>query len=388
MGAANNAPHHAQRRLSYPLVFGYVEAYGQLGRRRMQNTHPKKPMRLAVCSAGLGLGNATRVHAILEELFAQNAVASVTLFTWGNASRYFRDQANLYGRAVKIRELRAYSRESENVYDARYWLRLPILALRYIGNSWSIAGALWKNRVDLAVLDSDFHFLPFLLFRVPRVAISQAPFVVKEMLRLRPRSWRLWWRFALFECTDFLLHWSFSSKVLVPALHENVVFRGKLRSVGLIVRENFLQSPECPHNGVALIQSGSGYRSAEMSALAREHRWSTWNGRDGYNLDADTRPRFSRFSVIATQCGLSSLSECLAARKKILAFPIPLHPEQYVNARVIEARRFGSVAHTDLSAKELDDKINAVAKLQPVAWPACDGARRASEEIWSSYVQS
>lgn len=342
----------------------------------------QKKINLVVCMAGLGLGNATRTHAIMEELFSRNALGRVRIFTWGNAFQYFQGSAFPYAQKVELIALKDYL-GGGSLYGAGFWRLLPRMVLTYFRNSALIFRNLRAGeKPDLALLDSDFHFLPFLFSRVPVVALSQAPFVVKGMLRLRPLAPGLWARFVFFEVGDALLNLCFAAKVLTPCLRRSEFRIKKIRAIDLIVRKNFLSMPEGgTARGTAMIQSGSSLMTEEMNALAERQGWAFWNGRAGFNLDLAAKPRILPFGLVATQCGLSSLSECIALHKPILAFPMRRHPEQFVNAHSLRELSIAEVVGSAPDKERMKLAERRASGLRPERWPECNGAKHAADEI-------
>jgi hypothetical protein len=347
------------------------------------NNRSKKSSGAAVfCLAGLGLGNATRAQAIIEELAEHEPKLDIMIFTWGKSYTHF-SNLNLN---IQLVELVPYIDPSkESIYSGSLFAKIPRFFFIYLKNSFRIFKVLAKRKLAVAILDSDFHIFPFVFLRVPIISISQAPFVVSVWRGLKKPDWKftLWFRFILLEWLESIVVSVYSTVVLVPSLERFLSPNTYIRSIELLVRRKFLYNDQIQKhsNEVGLIRSGSGLYAADLEKFRVDFGWKDLTE---LSWSLEQPSILAHTEIIATQAGLSSISECIALKKKMLVFPIPFHPEQFVNSAVL--MRLGLAIECDLredrrSGDSIFAKIEALKGAVPNIWPGVHGAKQAAEIV-------
>ena len=333
------------------------------------------------------MGNASRVVAILQELSsASHLKVSVRVASWGNALRMLRSCSQELG--FQLIELDPY------VVPGRNWLLAFALGLyAYLANTLRLIWQVCTHKPDVVLLDSDYHFIPFLLTRVPIISLGQATEVVRysRSEKVHRRGWRQNLSFWFCEWADAWVQRIFSRKILVPVLPawaEENHLSGKVHRIPWIVRREFqgaVQPIAEAKERVCVVTGGSGIASASLVAWAAKRNYPVFSGNRGdweTIIDASRHsrtPMIDRFRVVVTQGGLSSISEVAARGRALLVVPIPDHFEQNLNGQIVEAAGLGRVCH-DIEA----DGDRLVSELLESATPKsleCSGSLIVAREI-------
>jgi hypothetical protein len=255
----------------------------------------------------------------------------------------------------------------------------------YLRNSLSLRAFLKATAVDLAVIDSDYHCLPLLLSRTPIVALGQAWDVIRRYESAGKRTTISRWS-MIIEKLDFLFQRSVSRRILVPAFESVRTGRRNTETVPLIVREQFGVPAGRSADAAGPIQvllGGSGIGSAALLAYARRYDLPVIKSRQGSTWALDERglPLIDLAPAVVIQGGLSSISECIARRRKMIVLPLEGHAEQLANALEVERRGLG------LRAADLSDPpsvwLERLDRMSPPeaedSWPRVDGAQVAAQ---------
>lgn len=285
-------------------------------------------MAIFLCCSGLGLGNATRSFAIAEELRAQNPEQEIHVFTWGRAFDFWKNQNTIEG--VKLHALRAYA---------------GVFGLRNIFSYVSNTFRLWRARrlfaPQFVLLDSDYHFGAFFFRRFPLYFLGQAYDVLSraEQVGFKSRNVKDWLTFLFREKFDFYAQSFFCDCILVPTFASAPSkVRGKIRAVPLVVRKFFLKPPPVSENiSYAVVASGSGWGRSQLANVASSLREDLQIPPVHPGISEALRTA----TVVLTQGGLSSISECVALNKFCVCTPLEGHPEQEINARTLELLGLG-----------------------------------------------
>lgn len=343
---------------------------------------PCQARRILIACAGVGMGNASRVVAIIEELGALAArdaqPLQIHVFSWGAGYKFLAHYRAETGASFGLTEGEAYA----------HWLRAPAAYARNVRSLARLARA-WPP--TLIVLDSDYHFPAFVGTRAPVISIGQAHDVVlrARVSGFQHGSWRAHLNFQLRERFDSWVQRVFSHQVLVPSFRARSRPASPFLAIPLIVRREFLERParESRTPKIGLLLSGSEFEKAVFLEFARTHGVPVVS-------PSATGAHFApvpshagvidQFDVVFTQGGLSSISECIARKKFVVVFPLKDHPEQILNAREVERRGLGLCAHTRELANlprlmHRIERCRRHAHRRPVA---CNGAQVAARHLF------
>jgi UDP:flavonoid glycosyltransferase YjiC (YdhE family) len=345
---------------------------------------------------GLGMGNSTRCHAVIEHLAARGW--RVHVLTSGNGLIYFADKQEVA--SLTPMEPLFYSGKDGRISGWRTLGSLRRLYSLARVKRAQLEAALLRVRPDLAVTDSEYALAPLRRRGIPIVGLNNSEVVVCEYLRHpdRPRAIRS--HFWAVEFMDYLFHKTVCDLVISPSARPLPPRSRKFRRVGLIVRREVLDlvartgRPEFPPPGqirsVVFMLSGSIFATpvafldeplpfhVDVVGRTGDSRGSvTYHGRLMHNV-----PLLMKADALVTNGGFSAVSEAMAMNKPAFVVPVPGHAEQFVNARVLEDLGFGYVA----SASGVMDRLLDLYRrgrwdgLKPRApLTGFDGAREAAD---------
>jgi hypothetical protein len=333
----------------------------------------RPPRHILLCCSGLGMGNASRISALLERQPSVPGIsgARVTVASWGNGETFLRKFLAKTGLKARLISLATYA-PPKRLPKAL----IPLFFLfPYCRNTWALFQLARKERPDLVVLDSDYHFLPFLLLRIPVFFLAQTKFVLDSRRKMSlPLTWKQAIVFFFREQADFWVQHLFSEKVLVVSLGgiEKAEAR-KVAFVSLVARAEFTREgkPSAEARDGAhefgIILSGSGLESGPIERFARKH------GLPILRQVPIGRAHLDSFRYFFIQGGFSSISEMLAAGKRFVVVPMKDHPEQIISAHVVERMRFALRLDPEALEEAKMDEIKA--RLENLC-PVCDPPKK------------
>ncbi len=343
---------------------------------------------------GLGLGNSTRCHAVIQRLGERGA--EVATITSGNGKWYFDGRHD----AGQIHGIEAFYYASHNGRISIPRTLLSVGDFRRIAkrNAAAIDTVLDTFRPDVAVLDSVYTTAPMKKRGIPIAALNNADVVHLSYRRFsdRPRSIRM--QFYAIEEMDYLFHRKQVDLVVSPNLDDTLPeVGGNVRRVGPIVRRGYeTMDGAGPVKRVLVMLSGSRFGTPvalkdsrfpfHIDVVGREAPKDVelppsivFHGRLRDNADI-----VRAADLVLVNGGFSAVSEAFALRKPMVVLPIPNHAEQWVNGRTIEKLGVGFMAGEDeievamLKAIErIDDLRGAYDRLPPTR----DGAGEAADLI-------
>ena len=344
---------------------------------------------------GLGLGNSTRCHAVMQRLLAHGA--EIQVVTSGNGLWYFR---SVPGVALHEVESLYYG-----VKDGRISIARTLgAAADFVGilrrNARKIASVIEDWRPDAAVADSVYTFRPFKRRRIPLIALNNADVVDRSYRRFAPPPPSIRAQFWCVEEPDYLFHRSIPDLVISPTLDPTVAeVGGNVRRVGPIVRQGFSAGP--PRSGVSnVLVMLSGSRFGSPVAFSRTD-WpfaidvvgrpapANWDGPGTIRFHGkllDNKALVEKADMVVVNGGFSAVSENFSMRKPLVVIPVPNHAEQWINARTIEHLGVGMSAPEadlenalDASARQVGRFNAGYERLGSIP----DGAAQAAELIMS-----
>jgi UDP:flavonoid glycosyltransferase YjiC (YdhE family) len=313
---------------------------------------------------GLGLGNATRCHAIMQKL--DEAGVSCSVATSGNGLWYFRQQQGV-GEPVELNPLH-YGTSHGRISMARSVLSVPAYAAALRGNARIIETAMDSLKPDAVVTDSTYLRRCGRTRQVPLLAVNNADVVRTLYWRYadRPTSIRL--QFHCVEELDFLYHRLVPDVSLSPRLDTTAdAPPPPYYRIGPIVR------PACRPaltsgrpSRILIMLSGSRFGSPVNLKRAPPACRVDIVGRTAPDGHAPERCRYvgrvlntlelaAEADLLVVNGGFSAVCEAFVMRKPLVVLPVPNHAEQWVNARTISELGVGMMAREE----ELEDALAA-----------------------------
>jgi hypothetical protein len=318
-----------------------------------------------ICS-GLGMGNASRIYAILEAIRERQPAISPGLhvFTWGKAHDFLLTCPG-HGTLFQLHRLRSYNwplRQENRWRRGAKLFAMPIAySLTYFINTITLWRAARKLDCSVAVLDSDYHFLPFLRRHVYLCFLGQAVDVLRRAkeINYRPKGWPAHFTYFVGEWFDARLQLFFSDMIFAPSLgleRCEMATDRKVRFVPLIVRREFrfrgAQIP--PVDRAVLLPSGSGLFRKELERLANDCGIPMLGAPEALPPMITHPGDLDQAEVIVVQGGLSSISECIARQRFMVVIPLAGRAEQEINALTVEHLRLGISCSTPKSSTVRD----------------------------------
>jgi UDP:flavonoid glycosyltransferase YjiC (YdhE family) len=349
---------------------------------------------------GLGMGNSTRCHAVIEHL--AEAGCAIHVLTSGNGLSYFQDKSCVA--SLTPMESFFYSGKDGGISGWSTLKSIRRLARIARAKRTQLETLLEKIKPGVAVIDSEYAISPLRRRGIPIVGLNTSEMVVSEYLKHRTVAKGIRSHFWFVEFSDYLFHRHFCSLVLSPYPVRSSARHPKFKRIGLIVRRGIrervrnnlagtLPSPRQIQRVVFML-SGSVHASNiqlgnrdipfQIDVVGRpgESRGNvTYHGRQMNNIEL-----LAGADALVINGGYSAVSEAFALRKPVFVVPVPGHAEQFVNAHLANDLGLGFVASEATVLDQLLDmhKHDRWPGLKPTP-PAfeIDGAREAAEVIMS-----
>jgi len=304
---------------------------------------------------GLGLGNSTRCHAVIQRLAA--AGCRIHVLTSGNGLAYFQNREGI--ESLMEMESLFYSQSSAGISGWSTLKSLVPLARVAKAKQARLSGLLDEWNPDVAVIDSEYTISPLRRRGIPIVAINSSEVVVSEYLKRRQGAVGTQSHFWFIEYSDYLFHRRFADLVLSPFPRRTATRHPKFKRIGLIVRPEIKElaarragervlSPRQIRTVVFML-SGSihatevkfegydfPYRIEVVGREGQSRGQVMFHGRQMNNMGF-----LERADAFVINGGYSAVSECFALRKPTFVLPVPGHAEQYVNASLVEDMGLG-----------------------------------------------
>jgi UDP:flavonoid glycosyltransferase YjiC (YdhE family) len=351
-------------------------------------------VRILLLVNGLGLGNATRCHAVIQRL--AGAGARVVVMSSGNGLWYFQGRDGIEA----LHELEALYYGSKDG-QLSVWSTL--------GAVGSLAAILWRNeariaavveafRPEVAVIDSVYSVWTLRRRGVPIVALNNADVVHESYRRFDDRPTSVRAQFHLVEENDFRFHRWVADQVISPSLDPTLPEVGPpFRRIGPIVRAGYAPRPTAgPARRVLVMLSGSVFgtpvrfsRSFPGLAVDVVGRAAPEDGPipEGVTYHGklkDNRELLDAADLAVVNGGFSAVSELFCMRKPMVVVPVPNHAEQWVNARTVQHLGVGLIGTEEGLEEHLREALERLDELRAgyMALPApADGAAQGAEAI-------
>ena len=315
--------------------------------------------RILFLVSGYGLGNSSRVHAVIQHL-DRNYVVDV--FVYGNSFKYFK-------RISRIQNIyQGFSLE----YDIKAGKIDFFLTAKKMLNNFK---AIYKNRqcvksllkshsYNLLISDSDFSTL-FLRKRPKLISINNANIIIKKAGQINKKGF--YGQFFI-EILDYLYNQFVPDLIISPFFQPFKETKKKIRQTSLIVRKAFCRPSDCPEKHHVLVMTGGAgvfnqglsinhdQKDYNLSVLAEDIKISGRAKREKKTYD--TSPLMSRATILVINGGFSSISEALAMAKPMAVIPLKGHIEQYINALWVKENNMGLLSSWD----QLESSISNIKK--------------------------
>jgi hypothetical protein len=317
--------------------------------------------KILISCAGLGMGNASRVSAIAQELLDTDV--QLTIASWGAGFLFLQEFKKNQNLRFELIELKSYGGSLARSMKS------------FMTNCLRLRRLVSKFQPDAILLDSDYHVLAYLGSSAPRYFLGQADEIVSLSQQIRLPTLRMRVDFVMRETLDRLFQKTICAKVFCPSFESAGDSSGKIEKIPLVVRREFLQTEksQAKSERVGILPGGSGWDADKLSLLQAKYPLSEWvhpDRRIQITRSSDLAP----YEVIVCQGGMSSISECLALNKFMLIVPIQNQAEQFITAAALEKK--GLALMVDSRQPSSPDLLTtALARPKPrLASVNCQGA--------------
>jgi hypothetical protein len=346
---------------------------------------------------GLGMGNSTRCHAIIEHLAERGL--QVHVLTSGNGLAFFdgrREVASLTPTQPLF-----YSGRQGRISGWKTIGSLDTLLRLNRAKEREVENFLQRQPVDAVITDSEYSAAPAHRRRIPVLGLNNSDVVVTEYLRRRDKPPGIRSQFWCFEFMDYLFHRQHCDLVVSPSPMPGPPRHTRIRRVGLILRRAVRELAAIARRDfplpremkrVVFMLSGSAFASDVSFGRGDLPFQVDVIGRSGKNVGnvtfygrlMDNAGFLARADALVINGGFSAVSEALALNKPTFVIPLQNHAEQYVNAQIARDLGRGYVVR----AGEVIDKLlqlhatNRWHGLKPsTPLLGIDGARESAEII-------
>ncbi len=319
--------------------------------------YSKPMMRCLFLVNGLGLGNSTRCHAVIEQLVT--AGWEIHVLTSGNGVSYFEGKEGIT--SLSRMESLFYSGSGTGISGWSTVRKLGALAGRAKAKSRQLSRRLDELKPHIAIVDSEYALAPLRQRRIPIIGLNTSEVVVTQYFRNRRGARGIHSHFWFVELMDYLFHRHFCDLILSPFPVRTPTRHPRFLRTGLVVRRVVLEmAARLPPNQlspgqvrrVVFMLSGS----VHASHIPFE-RYSLPFKVDVVGRSGDSLPNvtfhgrctnsvglLAQADALVINGGYSALSEAFALRKPTFVIPVPGHAEQYVNACLARDLGLGFVA--------------------------------------------
>ena len=343
---------------------------------------------------GLGLGNSTRCHAIIQRL--RESGVNIDVVTSGNGLWYF-DGRPEAGSLFELHAMRYGQIDGQLSI-----LRTLTSAGRHLSimrrNANLVGAVLDRVRPNVVVTDSVYNLAPMQRRCIPVVALNNADVVRHGFRAYRDRPRSIYPQFYAIELMDYWFHRFRPDQVISPSIDpQSPPPSGPFQRVGPIVRRGYESSKTSVSAGkvvimlsgsvfgmpVTLTRSRPGVRIEVVGRPAPEG-WSNTDSLYYHGRVRDTAPILADADLVVVNGGFSAVSELFWMKKPMLVVPVPNHAEQWINARTVKKMGVGDL----ISERNIEaaiwpalDRISEFRSAYDNLPPAPDGAEQAAEAI-------
>lgn len=316
---------------------------------------------------GLGMGNSTRCHVVIQRLAAE---AEVHVITSGNGLFFLKDRPEISSLSATPPLAYAFSGDGVNALGTLASVRKMRGALQEKRERLEVL--LDQLKPDLVVTDSEYVIRPVLRRKIPLAGINNSDVVVSQFFRHKKLPASIRSHFWMIEYSDYLLHRMKWKLAVSPSPFADAPRSDVFKRIGLIVRDGAKETAKeragkpapLPQeiDRIVVMLSGSAFASQidELQTLPWKvdvvGREGVSNGNVTYHGKIRESLEFVRNAgALVINGGFSSVSEAVAMMRPVYVIPVPNHAEQLINALMVKEIGAGDVESTATIIQRLKD---------------------------------
>lgn len=326
----------------------------------------KKPVILFAVN-GLGMGNSTRCHVVIQRLAAE---AEIHVITSGNGLFFLHDRPEIMSLSETPPLAYAFSGDGVNALGTLagvHKMRDVLLEKKV-----RLEVLLDRLKPDLVVTDSEYAIRPVLRRRIPLAGINNSDVVVSQYFRHKNLHSTIRSHFWGIEYSDYLLHRMKWRMAVSPSPFADTPRSPVFKRTGLIVRDGARQTAQeragkpapLPReiDRIVVMLSGSAFAS-QIDALQTLPWKVDVIGRDGvsggnvtyHGKILESLEFIRNAGALVINGGFSSVSEAVAMMRPVYVIPVPNHAEQLINALMVKEIGAGNVESTGTIIQRLKE---------------------------------
>ena len=343
---------------------------------------------------GLGLGNSTRCHAIIQELLKRNT--EVRIVTSENGEWYFNQ--NLPQVKTYISKNLNYGSHLGKISALHTVFEFPNNFRAFLKNSRQLFKILDDWAPDVVVTDSIYTTYEIKKRKIPIIAINNADMVLSGCSKFKDYPKSVLLQLYFVEFIDYLFHKYVPSIVISPHIQLGFAKKHpKIKQVGHLVRDGIKSRKKTTTKVLSVVVMLSGSRfgspvsfskedfSYSIDVIGRDRPKNSLSEKIFYHGKVpDTVPILNKADLLVVNGGYSAVSEALHMKKPMIVIPVPGHAEQWVNARIVQdcgVGLMGSEATLEQDLKLAVKKFNQLSKNYKLLKNSNNGTREAAEKI-------
>jgi uncharacterized protein (TIGR00661 family) len=325
---------------------------------------------------GLGMGNSTRCHSIIERL--RHNGFNLDVITSGNGIEYFRnieEVSNLF----EFQSLNYTKGKDGNISALATLFSIPVHLFTLLKNITLLNKIIKKNKFKAIIIDSDYSLL-FLKWKVkiPVFALNNAHIIVdecKSLSKIPPDIKNQ----LLIEQLDNLFHQLIPDYVVSPSM-KKIRNKKHIYNFPPFVRKQIYNNENKTIKKLSKLKclimlSGSSFGS-ETSFINKisNEKISLINvvGRQGVSAKnikyhGKIKKNYNmilKADILIINAGFSAVSEAYVRGIPSIIIPVKNHAEQFINAKIFEELNLGYCANEESVSKKLNDLIKNYNKIK------------------------
>lgn len=322
-------------------------------------------MRILFVVTGVGYGDATREHAIIEAFMKKDPDTEVMIACYDNSYEYFKNKYPV----IEIKGYKFTEKALKFSVPSFIWknYKLPFF---WVGSTWKLRKKVKEFSPDLIV--SDFEPVGIMLSKlIKKKCVVIFGYDPEEFKQFPYKNEKI-----KVEAKYFNTLYKSSDAVIIPSLlgkKSNSAYYSvdpiiRIKPEGLAPKEELMQKLKLKEEPVLIMLGGSTFGNILVDKITKfSHLFREEFIMFGSKINSVAQKDITYYpykenifeylkvsKAVITLAGHLTLSECLAFKKPMMVFPIKDHVEQMLNAYALE-----NIAYVRYDLKDLRKNIKS-----------------------------